>query len=66
MKALCCLLFILASFESYAQVRENIKVKHQSQTRGKHVPEKFVVEETTTSNPSSKVSNSNKKKGLRK
>ncbi|HLW55835.1 MAG TPA: hypothetical protein VKY27_00515 [Bacteriovoracaceae bacterium] len=48
MKALC-LLLVFVSFSSFAQVRENIKVKHQSQTRGKYIPETFKVEEPSIS-----------------
>lgn len=48
MKGLC-LLLVFVSLGSYAQVRENIKVKHQSQTRGQYAPETFEVEEPVAS-----------------
>lgn len=63
MKTLC-LLLLFVSFGSYAQVRENVKVKHQSQTRGKYIPEKFKVEETkvVTQKPNSSNGKSKEKK----
>lgn len=47
MKGLIILL-VFVSFNSFAQVKENIKVKHQTQYRAKYVPETFQVEETKT------------------
>lgn len=51
-----CLLVVFASFNVYAQkVRENIKVKHQSQTRTKYTPEKFESTDKVAAQPSLKA-----------